>query len=112
MLEDGNYFWNSGIFLFFEETEFCYRAKQKKLFCYQINSIKTKTIDTTVKIDNNELRQKWQYLVKDIEEFAKQEDCKMLELIARPGWQKVLNNFGYKKTHVVLEKQIKQEDKI
>ena len=41
-------------------------------------------------------RQKWQYLVKDIEEFAKQEDCKMLELIARPGWQKVLNNFGYK----------------
>ena len=57
-------------------------------------------------------RQKWQYLVKDIEEFAKQEDCKMLELIARPGWQKVLNNFGYKRTHVVLEKQIKQEDKI
>ena len=55
-------------------------------------------------------RQKWQYLVKDIEEFAKQEDCKMLELIARPGWQKVLNNFGYKRTHVVLEKQIKQEE--
>jgi hypothetical protein len=57
-------------------------------------------------------RQKWQYLVKDIEEFAKQEDCKMLELIARPGWQKVLNNYGYKRTHIVLEKQIKQEDKI
>lgn len=57
-------------------------------------------------------RQKWQYLVKDIEEFAKQEDCKMLELIARPGWQKVLNNYGYKRTHIVLEKQIKHEDKI
>ena len=56
-------------------------------------------------------RHKWQYLVKDIEGFAKEEGCLMMELIARPGWQKVLNNFGYKRTHVVLEKQIKQEDK-
>ena len=32
----------------------------------------------------------------------------MVELIARPGWQKVMNNFGFKRTHVVLEKQIKQ----
>tara|TARA_B100001093_G_C26761573_1_gene985958 strand:- start:543 stop:1400 length:858 start_codon:yes stop_codon:yes gene_type:complete len=56
--------WDENIFLFFEETEFCYRAKQKNLFCYQINSIKTKTIDTTVKIDNDELRQKWQYLLR------------------------------------------------
>ena len=53
-------------------------------------------------------RHKWQYLVKDIEGFAKEEGCLMMELIARPGWQKVLNNFGYKRTHVVLEKQIKQ----
>ena len=56
-------------------------------------------------------RHKWQYLVKDIEGFAKEEGCLMMELIARPGWQKVLNNFGYKRTHVVLEKQIKQEEK-
>ena len=54
-------------------------------------------------------RNKWQHLIKDIEEFAKNENCLMLELIARPGWQKVLNNFGYKRTHIVLEKQIKQE---
>ena len=56
-------------------------------------------------------RHKWQYLVKDIEGFAKEEGCLMMELIARPGWQKVLNNFGYKRPHVVLEKQIKQEEK-
>jgi hypothetical protein len=56
-------------------------------------------------------RHKWQYLVKDIEKFAKEEKCSMMELIARPGWQKVLNQFGYKRTHVVLEKQIKQEIK-
>jgi hypothetical protein len=36
----------------------------------------------------------------------------MMELIARPGWQRVLKIFDYKRTHVVLEKQIKQEDKI
>ena len=54
---------------------------------------------------------KWQHLISKVEEFAKNEGCKMMELIARPGWQKVYNNHGYKKTHVVLEKQIKQEDK-
>jgi len=56
-------------------------------------------------------RHKWQYLIKDIEKFAKEEKCSMMELITRPGWQKVLNQFGYKRTHVVLEKQIKQEIK-
>ena len=55
-------------------------------------------------------RNKWQHLVKVIEDFAKENKCQMLELIARPGWQKVMNNFGYKRTHVVLEKQIKQEE--
>ena len=34
----------------------------------------------------------------------------MMELIARPGWQRVYNNYGYKRTHVVLEKEIKQEN--
>ena len=54
---------------------------------------------------------KWQHLISEIEKFAKEENCKMMELIARPGWQRVYNNHGYKKTHVVLEKEIKQEDK-
>ena len=56
-------------------------------------------------------RNKWQFLVKDIEQFAKDEDCLMMELIARPGWKRILNNFDYKMTHVVLEKKIKQEEK-
>ena len=55
-------------------------------------------------------RQKWQHLVKVVEDFAKENKCQMVELIARPGWQKVMNNFGFKRTHVVLEKQIKQEE--
>ena len=56
-------------------------------------------------------RHKWQYLIKDIEKFAKEEKCLIMELISRPGWQKILSQFGYKRTHVVLEKQIKQEIK-
>ncbi len=56
-------------------------------------------------------RHKWQFLIKDIEQFAKDEDCLMMELIARPGWKRILNNFDYKMTHVVLEKKIKQEEK-
>ena len=55
-------------------------------------------------------RTKWQHLITKVEDFAKQEGCKMMELIARPGWQRVLNAFDYKRTHVVLEKKIKQED--
>ena len=57
-------------------------------------------------------RNKWQHLISKIENFAKEEGCEMMELIARPGWQKVLNLFDYKRTHVVLEKEIKQENKI
>ena len=54
-------------------------------------------------------RHKWQYLIKDIEKFAKEEKCLIMELISRPGWQKILSQFGYKRTHVFLEKEIKQE---
>ncbi len=56
--------WDKKIFLFFEETEFCYRAKKRKLYCYQINSIKTKTVDTTVKIKEEKIKKKWQNLLR------------------------------------------------
>jgi hypothetical protein len=55
-------------------------------------------------------RNKWQHLISKIEDFAREEGCDIMELIARPGWQKVLNIFDYKRTHVVLEKKIKQEE--
>tara|TARA_B110000967_G_scaffold97620_1_gene100181 strand:- start:82 stop:543 length:462 start_codon:yes stop_codon:yes gene_type:complete len=56
-------------------------------------------------------RHKWQFLVKDIEQFAIDEDCLMMELIARPGWKRILNNFDYNMTHVVLEKKLINKDK-
>ena len=34
-----------------------------------------------------------------------------MELYARPGWQKILQNYNYKRTHVVLEKTITKKEK-
>ena len=56
-------------------------------------------------------RNKWQFLVKDIEQIAIDEDCLMMELIARPGWKRILNNFDYNMTHVVLEKKLINKEK-
>ena len=56
--------WDKQIFLFFEETDYCYRAQKKNLFSYQINSIKVQTVDTTVKINNKKIRNNWQSLLR------------------------------------------------
>ena len=56
--------WDKNIFLFFEETDYCYRGRKKNLLCYQINEIKTKTVDTTVKIKNKKMRENWQSLLR------------------------------------------------
>ena len=51
-------------------------------------------------------RQKWQHLISVLEDFAIENNCTNMELIARKGWQKIMEQFDYKQTHVVLEKQI------
>ena len=50
-------------------------------------------------------RDKWQHLIKHVEEFAWKNNCDLLELVARPGWKKVLKQYGYKESHVLLEKK-------
>ena len=56
-------------------------------------------------------RQKWQHLISVIEDFAEEQECQQMELYARPGWQKILQNYNYKRTHVVLEKTITKKEK-
>ena len=56
-------------------------------------------------------RQQWQHLIRVIEDFAEQQDCNNMELICRPGWQKILQNYNYKRTHVVLDKPIIKKEK-
>ena len=51
-------------------------------------------------------RQKWQHLISVLEDFAIENNCTNMELFARKGWEKIMEQFDYKKTHVVLEKQI------
>ena len=62
-----------------------------------------------IKIMTGRHREKWQNLIKHIEDFAWQQDCDLLELVARPGWKKILKPFGYRESHVLLEK--KKENK-
>ena len=58
-----------------------------------------------MKIITGRHREKWQHLIKHIENFAWLNNCDSLELIARPGWKKVLKPFGYTESHVLLEKK-------
>ena len=62
-----------------------------------------------IKIMTGKHRQKWQHLIKNIEKFAWQNQCDLLELVARPGWKRVLKPFGYKESHVLLEKHNKEK---
>ena len=51
-------------------------------------------------------RQKWQHLISVLEDFAIENNCTNMELFARKGWEKIMEQFNYKRTHVVLEKTI------
>lgn len=45
----------------------------------------------------------WVYLVQGIVAWAKERGSGRFEAICRPGWEKYLKHFGFKKTHVVME---------
>lgn len=55
-------------------------------------------------------RQKWQHLISVLEDFALKNNCTNMELIARKGWERIMEQFNYKKTHVVLEKSITNKE--
>ena len=43
---------DENFFLYFEETEYCYRGKKKGYFSYQVNAIKVKSIGRSVETEN------------------------------------------------------------
>jgi hypothetical protein len=45
---------DENFFLYFEETEYCFRAKKKGFFSYQLNRSKVKSNGRSVEIDNND----------------------------------------------------------
>ena len=47
---------------------------------------------------------KWKdVMLKDLQTFGKDNDCKMIESYGRPGWAKVFKNDGYKQQFIFYE---------
>ena len=67
-----------------------------------------KVLNIRIMVGKN--RHEWQKYIKYIEDFAKQNGCDKMELIARPGWERVLKQFNYTKSHVVLDKYLKEKE--
>ena len=82
-------------------------AKESKYYGLVVTEIIQKPLQRAlnIKIMTGSHREKWQHLIKQIEEFAWKNKCDLVELIARPGWKKVMKPFGFIESHVVLEKK-------
>jgi len=82
-------------------------AKESKYYGLVVTEIIQRPLQRclNMKIMTGRHREKWQHLIKHIEDFAWLNNCDSLELIARPGWKKVLKPFGYTETHVLLQKK-------
>ena len=51
-------------------------------------------------------RWRWERMILIIEAWAREAGCEVLKPITRPGWERDLSSFGFRKTHVVLEKAL------
>ena len=82
-------------------------AKESKYYGLVVTEIIQRPLQRclNMRIMTGRHREKWQHLIKHIEDFAWLNNCDLLELIARPGWKKVLKPFGYTETHVLLQKK-------
>ena len=82
-------------------------AKESKYYGLVVTEIIQRPLQRclNIRIMTGRHREKWQHLIKHIENFAWLNNCDSLELIARPGWKKVLKPFGYTETHVLLQKK-------
>lgn len=51
-------------------------------------------------------RENWIQLNQEIGDWAKTQGCSMVEAFARQGWEPEMKKFGYRKTHVLLERDL------
>ena len=97
---------DENFFLYFEETEYCYRAKKKGYFSYQINDIKVRTKGRTVDLENERNKNFsniliWHFIWSRFY-FSKKKYGKLLSIIIftpllvrillRIRWYKITNN--------------------
>lgn len=49
-------------------------------------------------------RKTWQHLLPELERYLKEQGCVEFRPICRPGWTLLLKQYGYKTTHIMMEK--------
>lgn len=62
--------------------------------------------ELTIIICTGKQMESWHFLTSALEKYAKAMGCQKLCGVARPGWEKILQPSGWKKTHVFLEKML------
>tara|TARA_R110000751_G_scaffold233550_1_gene334477 strand:- start:63 stop:512 length:450 start_codon:yes stop_codon:yes gene_type:complete len=48
-------------------------------------------------------------VMKELEDFAMDNRCDVIRIIGRRGWKRVLDAYGYRDQHIVLEKELTNE---
>lgn len=59
-----------------------------------------------IRICTGRARAGWQHYLPVIENWAEAQGCAAMELIARPGWSRLLAKQGYATTHLFCEKEL------
>lgn len=52
----------------------------------------------------------WREMVDEIERWARSKDITRVGIVCRPGWAKSLKQLGYRETHRVLERDVKEDE--
>lgn len=71
----------------------------------QINDFPSTRICQVICVTGKE-KELWENQMIHVEKWAKHNGCTDMELIARPGWERIMKKYNYEKTHVVLNKAI------
>lgn len=53
-------------------------------------------------------RYEWQHMMGDLEKRARELGCADMEIMARPGWLRVMKAQGFEMTHIQLNKSLKE----
>lgn len=51
---------------------------------------------------------KWIHLIEDLIQRATFHDCSAVKIYGRKGWEKVLGKFGFKHSHCVLKRELRE----
>jgi hypothetical protein len=84
----------------------CWLAFDGKVRCVVLTEITTDRLKTCrVTHGAGDGMNEWLFLFDTIRLWAKENKCRRLSVVARPGWEKMLRTHNLKKTHVVLEER-------